>query len=562
MGEIFRKLDCRRLTGIAAFSFCAVISFGSQTVQFDTASKVMLARPKASNSCSLILGLNRHFDLRVKRQLGHMGVKVRAEFPFIQSVSVELPETALRKLKNLDFVSTVSFDGKVTKNDEFTVRASKASVAWASPYSLSGSNVNVAVVDSGVMDTDDLRTGSTKRVIKAVSFGNLNTNDTCGHGTHVAGIIAGNGFQSSGSNFFRTFYGIAPKAGIVAVKVLDSQGSGTVSTALQGINWVIANKGTYKIKVMNLSLGHPVGESYTTDPLCKAVEAAWKAGIVVVCAAGNNGRLNAANTAGAPNEGWGTAYGSIQSPANDPYVITVGATKSIDLNRANDRIATYSSRGPTRLDLVVKPDILAAGNRVISIEDKGAYLAARYVSTNEVLVSYYSNKNVSQISPYYFYLSGTSMASPVVAGAAALMLQANSALTPDTIKARLMLSATKMVDASGLADVVTYGAGYLDIPAALSSNAVASQSALSPTLKKDSFGNVYFDTSGLYTTSLWGTGVTDLRAVWGSRALWGASQTYVDGSRAMWGSSVWADRAMWGTSTSAVDLTSVTISGE
>src|SRR5207249_10554020 len=129
------------------------------------------------------------------------------------------------------------------------------------------------------------------------------------------------------------------------------------------------------------SLGHPVGESHSTDPLCQAVEAAWKAGIFVVCAAGNDGRLNSTIAAGADNEGWGTAYGSIQVPGNDPYVITVGATKSIDGIRAHDKIATYSSRGPSRVDIVLKPDIVAPGNHIISTLADGSYLDTQHSDT-------------------------------------------------------------------------------------------------------------------------------------------------------------------------------------
>jgi serine protease AprX len=153
----------------------------------------------------------------------------------------------------------------------------------------------------------------------------------------------------------------------VNVRVLDANGGGTVSTVLSGIQWVIQNRSKDNIKVLNLSLGHPVGESYTTDPICQAVEAAWRAGIVVVCAAGNSGRMDAVEDQ-PDNEGWGTAYGSIQCPGNDPYVITVGATKSMDGKRADDKIATYSSRGPSRLDLICKPDLVAPGNKVVSLD--------------------------------------------------------------------------------------------------------------------------------------------------------------------------------------------------
>src|SRR5262249_15352551 len=193
------------------------------------------------------------------------------------------------------------------------------------------------------------------------------TDDACGHGTHVAGIVAGNGAASSDTDCFRTFLGIARSTSLVNVRVLDQNGQASVSTVISGIQWAIDNKSAYNIRVMNLSVGHPVGESYQTDPLCQACEAAWGNGIVVIAAAGNDGRLNASVTECSDNEGFGTKYGSIGSPGNDPYVITVGAMKSVDGSRANDTIATYSSRGPTLGDLTLKPDVVAPGNQVISL---------------------------------------------------------------------------------------------------------------------------------------------------------------------------------------------------
>ncbi len=272
------------------------------------------------------------------------------------------------------------------------------------------------------------------------------------------GIIAGNGHESTGSQYTHTFRGIAPQANLVSVRVLDSQGQGTVSDIIAGLQWCVGNKNTYKIRVINLSLGHPVGESYTTDPLCQAAEAAYKAGIVVVCAAGNDGRATTTQLAAQANEGWGTKYGSIDSPGNDPFVITVGAIKNTDGFRADDHIATYSGRGPSRLDMVMKPDLVAPGNRVVSLEaDNAAYLYQKYI-INQIPVSSYSTSASTVSSPAYYTLSGTSMAAPVVAGAVALMLEKYPTLTPDTVKARLMLSADKWADPQGNADPFTYGA--------------------------------------------------------------------------------------------------------
>ena len=219
------------------------------------------------------------------------------------------------------------------------------------------------------------------RVVGNINFSSSNqdTNDSLGHGTHVAGIIAGNGSASSGTQLSPHLYGIAPSANLVNVRVLDNQGSGTVSNVIAGINWVVQNKAKYNIRVLNVSLGHPVYESYTTDPFNKAVQAAWKAGIVVVCSAGNNGRTGDNNTAyPGDNEGFGTQYGTIQCPGNDPMVITVGAMKNMDGTKKGDKVATYSSRGPSRLDMVIKPDIMAPGNHVVATCADGSTLDNAY----------------------------------------------------------------------------------------------------------------------------------------------------------------------------------------
>ena len=504
--------------------------------------------------------------------LGRLGASVTRRFDFIGSVAATVPAGSLASVRALPFIAHVSPDGAVQKCDDFTEGASGESAAFQQ-YGLTGKGVIAVVLDSGVAPNPDLDT----RYYNAVSFvpGDASPGDKCGHGTHVAGIIAGSGLSSSGPGYKHTFHGIARGAFVAGVRVLDQYGQGTVSSVLAGIQYVVAIKNKYRYTnpvVMNLSLGHPVGESYTTDPLCQAVEAAWKDGIVVVCAAGNAGRANTGNTAGAANEGWGTSYGSIQSPGNDPYVITVGATKSVNGVHAHDKIATYSSRGPSRLDLILKPDIIAPGNRVISLVSKNSLLFTYNGGTNQIPQSYYANSgHIADPSNIYFRLSGTSMAAPVVSGAAALLLQADPTLTPDTVKARLMVSADKWAapgtngTPTGQADPCTYGAGYLDIPAALQSSIVATQPALSPTLVMDASGNVSISTAGITSAShiIWGTGtINDLHIIWGTNAILGSST--LSSSHIIWGTSgVFADHIIWGTClTSSVDLSSVVVNGE
>ncbi len=527
----------------------------------------LLAAPHAAGWSSVVIRLDGG-SLSPARAaaLRGLGADVTRRLPIIGAAAVRVPNRQLPRLAALPFVTRLSWDGPVRKSDVFTGASSGAATAYAQ-YRLTGQGINVAVLDSGVWQGADLMTPGAAFVSSPSFVPNQSaTTDTCGHGTHVAAIIAGNGAYSSISGCTRTFYGIARQAGIVNVRVLDGRGQGSVSSVISGINWVVANKSRNNIRVMNLSLGHPVGESYKTDPLCQAVEAAYKAGIVVVCAAGNSGRASAVTTPGAANEGWGISYGSINSPGNDPSVITVGATKSVDGIRAHDQIATYSGRGPSRMDLILKPDIIAPGNKVISLGYSNSYLMSTYAATNAIPATDY-NPYMSGTAPTYFRMSGTSMAAPVVAGAVALMLQADPTLSPDTVKLRLMASASKWAAPGGATDPCTYGAGYLNIPAALTCSYVAARPALSPALVQNAQGGVSLNTSQILSGShvIWGTAsLTDLHVIWGTSALGAGADTSLSGSHVIWGSSVWGSvndtHVIWGTG--SVDLSSTAIKGE
>ena len=224
---------------------------------------------------------------------------------------------------------------------------------------------------------------------------------------HVAGILfAGDGTtKSKWSNLILTEAGTAgsPASGSVNLKVLDMNGSGQDSYVIAALQRAIELKDKYGIRIVNLSLGRPVFESYTQDPVCQAVEAAWQAGLVVVVAAGNSGRKNDFGLQG---------YGTISAPGNDPYVITVGAMNAKNTaNKADDVIATYSSKGPSMLDHVVKPDLVAPGNRIASLLVSKGTLDLRF-PTNEVSAASYGGTLWGTKS--YFFMSGTSMATPVV----------------------------------------------------------------------------------------------------------------------------------------------------
>jgi len=477
-------------------------------------------------------------------------------------------------------IKYVSLDRPLKGAMNYAVPAVNADLAHNLGYD--GTGVSVAVIDSGINPVADLGVSGSKpsRVIYSQNFDPSanTTSDLYGHGTHVAGIIAGNGANSLCSNCDITFRGIAPNASIVNLRVLDSNGSATDSTAIAAIQQAIALKRTFNIRVINLSLGRGIFESYTLDPLCQAVEQAWKAGIVVVVAAGNYGRDNSNNNYG---------YGTITAPGNDPYVITVGAMKTMGtVTRADDLIATYSSKGPTMLDQIVKPDIVAPGNLVIS--DLASTSATLYLNypQNLLPLSYYTVGNNANTSSSYYILSGTSMATPMVSGAVALLLQQNPSLAPDQVKARLMKTAYKIFPTSssytdpstGITytdyyDIFTIGAGYLDVAAALSNTDLAGAtagSALSPTAVYNSATNQVY--MSYPSTSIWGNSVTwGSVVVWGSSVIWGTTtsgQTVVWGSSsACWDSSassgfsvIWGEHALWGHSSATADA--ISTSGE
>ena len=383
------------------------------------------------------------------------------------------------------------------------------------------------------------------------------TSDGYGHGTHVAGIVAGNGWNSWG-----WMYGVAPNANLVNLKVLDSTGFGQDSYVIAAIQQAIALKNTYNIRVINLSLGRPVFESYKLDPLCQAVERAWKSGIVVVVAAGNLGRNTSLGTQG---------YGMITAPGNDPYVITVGAMNTRDTAyKSDDLITTYSSKGPSLIDHIVKPDLVAPGNNIQSLLAPASTLSSLFPQ-NLVSPSVYGDRFGATS---YMGLSGTSMATPMVSGATALMIQKDSSLSPDTVKARLMKTADKSFPTqssiydpgSGTTyveqyDIFTVGAGYLNVLSAMANTDTAQGSTLSPVAVKNSNDTISIQNLPVAGTSVvWGNSM-----VWGNSVVWGS--TVIDSNSVVWGSSlvsgnsgvsgysvIWGTSVIWGAGTNAADV--------
>ena len=249
------------------------------------------------------------------------GATHKTDLPVVNAQLVSVSAGSLNNIASRSDVVYISPNRQVRgATDSVIAEAVNADIANANGWD--GTGIGVAVIDSGVtgvLDLTDDENTSVSRVVYTQSFvpGNGNGNDDFGHGTHVAGIIAGNGYISNRLQYYPGYYqGIAPEATIINLRVLDQNGSGTDSNVIAAIQQAIALQSTYNIRVINLSLSRGVYESYTLDPLCQAVESAWNAGIVVVAAAGNMGEYNGAGTNG---------YATIGAPGNDPYVITVSA---------------------------------------------------------------------------------------------------------------------------------------------------------------------------------------------------------------------------------------------
>ncbi|AKG34175.1 S8 family peptidase [Paenibacillus durus] len=335
----------------------------------------------------------------LKQHAGRHALPVLRQLPLVNSVSSRISVDCLKRMCRCGAVHKIYLDGIKTTSLSIAT-PSIGSAAVQREKGLTGKGVNIAVLDTGVFPHPDL-TRPANRIIAFKDFINRRQRpyDDNGHGTHVAGDAAGNGWSSSGK-----YKGPAPEAGIVGVKVLDRNGSGYDSTIIKGIEWCIAHRKRLKLRILSLSLGGPINSSYKDDPLCQAVEQAVKAGLTVVIAAGNGG----------------PGYGTIESPGNSPSAITIGAVNDRrTLPQADDRIAWFSSRGPARFG-GNKPDLVAPGETIISLRSPRSKLDREFPS--------------QRIGRSYFVLSGTSMSTPIVSGTAAQLLQSNPALSPSQVK--------------------------------------------------------------------------------------------------------------------------------
>lgn len=386
-----------------------------------------------------------------------VGGEVGRDLGLVHALSAEVPERALPLLRSAAGVRSVVEDAQVRlKGEDWqadkdanslynVTKTIGAQDAWGrtdkSGQKITGKGVGVALIDSGVTPVKGLADSTGVVNGPDLSFesqaDNLRYLDTFGHGTHMAGIITGrdpevvDGKEKDPGHFV----GVAPDAKLVNVKVASADGAADVSQVIAGIDWVVTHRNDpgLNIRVLNLSFGTDSVQDVQLDPLSHAVEAAWRNGIVVVVAAGNNG----------------ASASRLSMPAVNPYVIAVGAADSQGtVDRKDDTVADFSSRGNTSRHA----DLVAPGKSLVSLRDPNSYIDAHYPGG---LVS-------NDPSQRFFRGSGTSQATAVVSGAAALLLQQRPNLGPDQVKKLLMSSAQQMPKT----DLLSQGEGQLDIKGA------------------------------------------------------------------------------------------------
>jgi serine protease AprX len=352
------------------------------------------------------------------------GGRVTASLPLIGGVAAELPrDAALPPQFSVTADRPVTFTAadQSPSAASSTVRATLGLPAGGDE----GRGVTVAVVDTGVADVPDL----SGRVAGHLDVTGTGGGDGYGHGTFMAGLIAASGGGSGGA-----YLGVAPGARILDVKVARPDGSTDLGSVLRGLQAVADSGRRYDVGVVSLSLSSASPVPYQVDPLNQALRALWRTGITVVVPSGNDG----------------PAPGSVESPGNDPTLITAG---SVDEHgtaaRDDDSVPAFSGRGPTGQG-IAKPDLVAPGTSVIGLRSPGSVIDTSYPQ--------------ARIGEQYFRGSGTSMSTAVVSGVVADVLARNPKLRPDDVKALLRTTA---YDAAALTDPVAAGAGGLDAGAAL-----------------------------------------------------------------------------------------------
>lgn len=520
--RLFRVL----VVAVAALALSPPLSLDSAAASWQSKLDPLLAArvSLAGRSQVIVRAPDAAASLTLASTLPILGGRSIRSLPIINGVAVDLPNAAISMLAANTLVNRMSLDRAIAGAVDQT-GATVGAPLVRQELGVDGSGIGVAVIDSGITAWhDDLADAalSGQRVARFVDFvnGRMPPYDDYGHGTHVSGIIAGDGYDSSGG---RT--GIAPGAQVIALKVLDGSGAGNISNVIAAIDYAVQHKDEFNIRIINLSVAAGVYESYNDDPLTLAAKQAVSAGIVVVAAAGNNGRSQAGTT----------QYAGVTAPGNAPWVLTVGASSHMGTaDRSDDTMAAFSSRGPGQIDYGAKPDLVAPGVGIESLSDPDSSM---YSNESAYLLS----GTVATPPLPYLSLTGTSMATPVVSGTVALMLQANPSLTPNEVKAILQYTSQNYPGY----DALTEGAGFLNTKGAVELAAYLG----------DPTGTAYPDATIWSDHLIWGNhltsggGLSGDADAWGLDVTWGASQT-PDGSRVWWG--YLADGSRW--QTACLDL--------
>jgi len=483
----------------------------------------------------VIVTENRPADERLETLITESGGKIGRELPIVGGFSAEVPaglvptlglEPNLRSLSanRVGRFETLSYDeDDVASSGPKSTGATKL---WAQGNR--GDGIGVAVLDTGISPMNDFVMSKGYRIIHGPDLsGEYSLLDTYGHGTVMAGVIAGDGYDSAGRSG-GAFVGMAPEAWLVSVKLAGANGATDVSTVLAGMHWVAAYHDLYNIRVVNLSWGTPGTQSYKHDPLNYAVERLWQLGITVVVSAGNSGSQPA----------------TIAKPADDPFVITAGAyndKQNTDL--VDDNLPSWSSRGPTAADGLTKPDVVAPGRLILSTRAYGSTIEKEHPK--------------ALYKPSYIRGSGTSQAAAAVSGAAALLIRQRPHLAPSQVKHLLMSTAKPM---SGY-KVNDQGAGRIDVAAAAASTSESYANAATP--PATGLGSLEAARGGLHVeTDCNGDGVNEVvqgeitvqcqpwdGATWTGATWTGATWTGATWNGATWNGATWNgsnwDGATW-----------------
>jgi serine protease AprX len=475
-----------------------------------------------------------------ERLVRRLGGTVTHELPIIGGFSAYVPGRNVPALARSSDVAIVWGDGMLRMSSVMGQFSSwAANTTWqknirlpqATQGGYTGAGVTVALLDTGIVPNADLG----NRVVDMVDFTPDHDGiDRYGHGTHMAGIIAGDGTLSSGG-----WTGVAPKANLVSVKVAGADGSTDVSVVIAGMQWIVSHRTQYNIRVMNLSFGTDSAQSYLIDPLDYAVERVWASGILVVVAAGNRGPYT----------------GTINKPGDDPFVVTVGgANLNNTISQGDDTVSSFSSVGPTT-DGLAKPDLVAPSITVVSDRDPNSTIDQLYPS--------------ARVGDYYFKGTGTSQATAIVSGVAALMFQANPQLTPNVAKATLIGSAmhylasqpgagSGLVDAYGSAQAAAWGQ-YLTTPANVG---LAAGTGLGSLEASRGSAHVYADLDGQGIPDDLVTGEIDvLGNSWSGNSWSGNSWSGNEWSSYVWDGNSWSGNSWSGSSWSGTSWSGNSWSG-